>query len=663
VDLIVPSSAGQTFLFYANGDRVTFRNITVNGSTLTGNLSGSNRYIFCAFGTSKAAPKRRARVINCRIENVDQDDGNTPLTNLSVWHGVYFQYTSRSSIDGLEVTSLSGNACYLIGNDKLSIKNCSFGPTGWGGVSLHSDNSVYEVAYNDFYGTTAGSRFFAAGIDDMSQCSPYSPPNINGHMHHNYFTGVYSYGSVIRIAGSHVTCHNNIYNQCVVSNAHSASHANNVIFVLTRATGPVVFTANTQSGSAVLSNISGAANLTAGHSYVTDFPTAGVATEIISVGSGTATLAAPATTTATGATFGFASYQEAPSQVDIHDETIIAGGLSQRGVTISGRATFGTGDDNSPLTDIRVHDNTMVSVDADNYLSMALYTNGQGSGIIDATFDQNKASIHPETTASPGTGNPVAGAVGILGSASAPTERFRARNNTLTYFDVGDGPATTSVQAGVYLHAHTSGSEVRGNTLVGFYDAIFGALNSGSHHGLYHNLGISSVRGNLLLESGVTVAADVQSDVATSVVTDRTQAGPYMTFGANSLIVSPRTTTQKSMVWRKIASLGTDMVAWEDVNGTAIFLRVNGNGFLINKKTAAPVDGELLASEMAWWLKTTVGAAGPQFKVKDSAGTVYSFDFSRGAALADTSGANLAALEAEVNALKARLRTAGLLAP
>ena len=79
-------------------------------------------------------------------------------------------------------------------------------------------------------------------------------------------------------------------------------------------------------------------------------------------------------------------------------------------------------------------------------------------------------------------------------------------------------------------------------------------------------------------------------------------------------------------------------------------------------RVTAPGDADLAASEGSIWWKNTAGAAGFQVKGKDSAGALVAFDFSRQAAQPDTSGATLAALETEVNGLKAKLRTMGVMA-
>ena len=658
VDLITPNGAGQTFIFRAMGAGVTFRNVVVDGSLLTGNLV-NNRYVFAATGTSKASPMLRPRIINCRIENVTQSDGLAIGSSLLVWHGVYLSYTKNAHIENLAVTT-SGHGCYLAGTHKTTVLGGSF-DTGWGGVALHSENSYWKVI--DSYFERSG--YWSAGIDDMSQCAPYAPQNTQGYVQNVHFSGEYGYTAALRLSGTNTSIVNPHFDQCEVSGASNPSYLNNnLIVILTRSVAPNAFTATAVDGSPVLSNVTPIASKWATHAVVTDFPTVGAATPILSVdvAAGTMTMATNATP-ATGSSFGFATYQDPPSNITVNGAIAKAGGIGQRFVEVSGRASFGTGDTPAAIAKIKVDGNTLESVDASNYFSMGLYLNAQASGIIDCTFDGNTGSIHPETTAAPGTASPIPGAVGILGTAAASVQRFRARRNTLAYFDIGAGVPTTDVQAGFWLGAYTSGSQVEGNTLVGFYDGILSALNSGQHYGFYNNVSLSHVRGAVRLDGGSTVALTTPGPLGVTTLRDPTAAGPILTFGATSLIVSPGSTTQKSMVWRKIASLGVDMVAWEDTAGAATFMRVDGNGYLMVKKTAAPVDGAVLTNEMAPWNKTTAGAAGPQFKVKDSAGTVFNFDLSRGTALADTSGATLVQLEAEVNALKARLRTLGIITP
>jgi len=124
----------------------------------------------------------------------------------------------------------------------------------------------------------------------------------------------------------------------------------------------------------------------------------------------------------------------------------------------------------------------------------------------------------------------------------------------------------------------------------------------------------------------------------------------------------------------KATNLGLHVVTVDQITGGlgnliqardstgVIYFRVNKLGYAMTRRVSAPVDADLVASEQAWWFKDTPGAAGPQFKAKDSGGAVTTKDFSTQTALPDTTGASLPVLEVEVNALKAKLRNMGVMA-
>jgi hypothetical protein len=59
-------------------------------------------------------------------------------------------------------------------------------------------------------------------------------------------------------------------------------------------------------------------------------------------------------------------------------------------------------------------------------------------------------------------------------------------------------------------------------------------------------------------------------------------------------------------------------------SGGTLLNRINKDGYSIIRKTAAPADADLNASELAIWWDDTIGATGVKYKGKDSAGTVVS---------------------------------------
>lgn len=64
-----------------------------------------------------------------------------------------------------------------------------------------------------------------------------------------------------------------------------------------------------------------------------------------------------------------------------------------------------------------------------------------------------------------------------------------------------------------------------------------------------------------------------------------------------------------------------DLQQWQN-SAAVVFKRINKDGFDIIKKTAAPADADLAASELTCWLDDTAGATKVMFKAKDSTGIV-----------------------------------------
>lgn len=71
------------------------------------------------------------------------------------------------------------------------------------------------------------------------------------------------------------------------------------------------------------------------------------------------------------------------------------------------------------------------------------------------------------------------------------------------------------------------------------------------------------------------------------------------------------------------ASQTTALVLVSDSAGTTTYLKIDKNGYIVNKKTAAIADGDLAASEAAWYIDATSGAPKVIFKGKDAGGTVF----------------------------------------
>ena len=74
---------------------------------------------------------------------------------------------------------------------------------------------------------------------------------------------------------------------------------------------------------------------------------------------------------------------------------------------------------------------------------------------------------------------------------------------------------------------------------------------------------------------------------------------------------------------RAAAAQSADLQEWQD-SATAILSRINKDGFIMTRKIAAPADGDLVASELAFWFDSTNGNAFAMFKGKTVDGTVVS---------------------------------------
>lgn len=75
---------------------------------------------------------------------------------------------------------------------------------------------------------------------------------------------------------------------------------------------------------------------------------------------------------------------------------------------------------------------------------------------------------------------------------------------------------------------------------------------------------------------------------------------------------------------QRAASQAVDIMELLDSNGTTILHRYNKDGYWITKKTSAPADADLNASELALWFDATAGAAKFNIKAKNASGTVVS---------------------------------------
>lgn len=88
----------------------------------------------------------------------------------------------------------------------------------------------------------------------------------------------------------------------------------------------------------------------------------------------------------------------------------------------------------------------------------------------------------------------------------------------------------------------------------------------------------------------------------------------------NVLIVS-QVSTHTPLALKGVASQSANLQDWQD-GSSNILSAISENGYFTTRKTSAPVDAELVASEMALWLDSTNGAAKLKIKAKQADGTV-----------------------------------------
>ncbi len=232
-------------------------------------------------------------------------------------------------------------------------------------------------------------------------------------------------------------------------------------------------------------------------------------------------------------------------------------------------------------------------------------------------------------------------------------EGTNAQNDSVTFGTPGSG-------VGVMFQESGSGWRFLGNAHTNPGKAISGRRQDDNNDGftldargfLRRGTGGSSQCDIAFATNAGTPESAITSDVG-GIVQDRTNACVWI-----------KKTGAGSTGWRKIPAIGNDalmdnaagssFIDWSRVqvvfvgNGGAVTLttkgaasqtvshqewvdnssnilsRVNKGGYFMTRKTAAPADGDLANSELAFWLDATPGATLAMFKAKDSGGTVRS---------------------------------------
>ena len=93
---------------------------------------------------------------------------------------------------------------------------------------------------------------------------------------------------------------------------------------------------------------------------------------------------------------------------------------------------------------------------------------------------------------------------------------------------------------------------------------------------------------------------------------------------AATAVVQAQSAGDEAIIARAAASPTADIVSIQSNLGGAVHYRFNKDGYPILKKTSAPADGDLAASELAFWFDDTNGAAKLKLKGKSANGTVVS---------------------------------------
>jgi hypothetical protein len=190
----IPTSGGEGFQF--NADNCHVRGLEVNGSTLTGTLTGNCYGLFGGDGSNK---RKNHSYINCKIYNLDRSDGNTGTANLLVTHGIYVDNVDNVKIIDNEFESGTGAAVFIRDITNLEIGHNEITDFVWYPIHLSGGAAGFEIHHNRITSNLVNGIFYGGAIDLMSQHLPQEVRNKDGRVYDNYITGTLSYGSAIRV--------------------------------------------------------------------------------------------------------------------------------------------------------------------------------------------------------------------------------------------------------------------------------------------------------------------------------------------------------------------------------------------------------------------------------------------------------------------------------
>jgi hypothetical protein len=196
-DFPVSTSTADGLLMSLTGSNVDISGVTFDGSGLSGTLAG-NRY---AIGYEPVGSTRieNVKIRDCEFTNLSQSAGTSPGTT-EVMHAIYMRQVDDLLVENNKIDTISGAGVFLTDTERARVVRNKFKLHGWAGVWLHNSNQYWEIAGNDFFGSTSGSPVYWGGaIDVMGEGGADSDGDIHGN---KFIAGYFRYGAVLRLLSS-----------------------------------------------------------------------------------------------------------------------------------------------------------------------------------------------------------------------------------------------------------------------------------------------------------------------------------------------------------------------------------------------------------------------------------------------------------------------------
>lgn len=211
---ITPSlglGGGKVFAFET--DDVLVENLEINADGETFTTATGNTYAL--FGGDGATKFYNHRYINNKILNMSFSDGITGTGNLLVSHGIYVDNVDDVEIVSNTIDTISGACIFVRDAENFTIEHNHFEAFRWYTVQIVEGCKHWKVHKNQFLSTTAEGAYWGGAINTVSDAG--LTKNKHGVISHNYFSGAYSYGGVIRLQSSDyvIVEHNELENLSV----------------------------------------------------------------------------------------------------------------------------------------------------------------------------------------------------------------------------------------------------------------------------------------------------------------------------------------------------------------------------------------------------------------------------------------------------------------